>query len=127
MYTPHTPQEVRGMPEVIGAPSLDARSDPPKGLKIKGALDVAPALPESEAFAHIREMAQENGAARMLSFLGAGAYRHSQPPAVPYFAFRSEFLTAYTPYQAEASQGSLQAIFEWQSYICLLTGMDDST
>jgi glycine dehydrogenase subunit 1 len=125
MYTPHTPDDVRAMLAAIGAPSLEALSDPPKGLTIKGALDVAPALSESEAYAHIRAMA-DNDAASMLSFLGAGAYRHYQPPAVPYFAFRSEFLTAYTPYQAEASQGSLQAIFEWQSYICLLTGMDVS-
>lgn len=126
MHTPHTPQDIRAMLEVIGAPSLEALTDPPSGLKIKGELDVAPALPEADAYAHIRAMADENAAARMVSFLGAGAYRHYQPPAVPYFAFRSEFLTAYTPYQAEASQGSLQAIFEWQSYICLLTGMDVS-
>jgi len=126
MYTPHTPQDIAAMLEVIGAPSLDALSDPPAGLKIKGRLDVAPALPEADAYAHIRAMADENSAARMTSFLGAGAYRHYQPPAVPYFAFRSEFLTAYTPYQAEASQGSLQAIFEWQTYVCLLTGMDVS-
>ena len=126
MYTPHTPDEIRAMLDVIGAPSLEALSDPPKGLKIEGLLDVAPALPEAEAYATIRGMADENTAARMVSFLGAGAYRHYQPPAVPYFAFRSEFLTSYTPYQAEASQGSLQAIFEWQSYICLLTGMDVS-
>src|SRR5271169_2748358 len=126
MYTPHTPEEIHAMLDVIGAPSLEALSDPPKGLEIKTALDVAPALPEADAYAHIRAMADANGAARMISFLGAGAYRHYQPPAVPYYAFRSEFLTAYTPYQAEASQGSLQAIFEWQSYICLLTGMDVS-
>jgi glycine dehydrogenase subunit 1 len=126
MYTPHTPDEIRAMLEVIGAPSLEALSDPPKGLKIKSALDVAPALVESEAYAHVRAMADDNAHARSISFLGAGAYRHYQPPAVPWFAFRSEFLTAYTPYQAEASQGSLQAIFEWQSYICLLTGMDVS-
>ena len=114
------------MLEVIGVPSLEALSDPPKGLEIKAALDVAPALPEADAYTHIRAMADANSAARMVSFLGAGAYRHYQPPAVPYFAFRSEFLTSYTPYQAEASQGSLQAIFEWQTYICLLTGMDVS-
>jgi len=126
MYTPHTNDEIRKMLEAIGAPSLEALSDPPKGLAIKQPLDVAPALPEAEAYARIRAMAQDNDAARMLSFLGAGAYRHYQPPAVPYFAFRSEFLTAYTPYQAEASQGTLQAIFEWQSYVCLLTGMDVS-
>jgi len=126
MYTPHTPLDIRAMLDVIGVPSLEALTDPPAGLKIKGDLDVAAPLPEAEAYAHIRAMADENGAARMTSFLGAGAYRHYQPPAVPYFAFRSEFLTAYTPYQAEASQGSLQAIFEWQTYICLLTGMDVS-
>jgi glycine dehydrogenase subunit 1 len=126
MYTPHTPEEIRAMLAVIGAPSLEALSDPPKGLEIKAALDVAPALPEADAYAHIRAMADANAAARMVSFLGAGAYRHYQPPAVPYYAFRSEFLTSYTPYQAEASQGSLQAIFEWQTYICLLTGMDVS-
>ena len=126
MYTPHTENDIRSMLAAIGAPSLEALSDPPKGLAIKQKLDVAAALPEAEAYSRIRAMADENDAARMLSFLGAGAYRHYQPPAVPYFAFRSEFLTAYTPYQAEASQGSLQAIFEWQSYICLLTGMDVS-
>jgi glycine dehydrogenase subunit 1 len=126
MYTPHTQDDIRAMLDVIGVKSLEALSDPPKGLKIQSALDVAPALPEAEAFAHIRAMADSNEAARMVSFLGAGAYRHYQPPAVPYFAFRSEFLTAYTPYQAEASQGSLQAIFEWQTYMCLLTGMDVS-
>jgi len=126
MYTPHTPQDIRAMLEVIGAPSLESLTDPPAGLAIKGELDVSPALPEADAYAHIRAMAQENAAANAISFLGAGAYRHYQPPAVPYFAFRSEFLTSYTPYQAEASQGSLQAIFEWQTYICLLTGMDVS-
>jgi len=126
MYTPHTQDDIRAMLDVIGVESLETLADPPKGLQIKAALDVAPALPEAEAYAHIRAMADSNEAARMVSFLGAGAYRHYQPPAVPYFAFRSEFLTSYTPYQAEASQGSLQAIFEWQTYMCLLTGMDVS-
>ena len=114
------------MLEVIGAKSLEALSSLPPGLKIEKPLDIAPALPEAEAYAHIKALAEANTAARMISFLGAGAYRHYQPPAVPWFATRSEFLTAYTPYQAEASQGSLQAIFEWQTYISLLTGMDVS-
>lgn len=126
MYAPHTEKDIRAMLEVIGAPSLEALSSPPGGLAIKERLNLAPALPEAEAYAHIRGLANQNDAARMVSFLGAGAYRHYQPPVVPWFATRSEFLTAYTPYQAEASQGSLQAIFEWQTYISLLTGMDVS-
>ena len=126
MYTPHTADEIHAMLEAIGAPSLEALSDPPKGLKITDPLDIAPPLPEADAYARIAAMAEENVGSRMLSFLGAGAYRHYRPPAASWFATRSEFLTAYTPYQAEASQGSLQAIFEWQTYLCLLTGMDVS-
>lgn len=126
MYTPHTPQEIQSMLEAIGVPSLEALSSVPPGLEISQGLGLPPALAEADAFAHIKALADRNTAANMISFLGAGAYRHYQPPAVPWFATRSEFLTAYTPYQAEASQGSLQAIFEWQTYICLLTGMDVS-
>jgi glycine dehydrogenase subunit 1 len=126
MYTPHTDDDIRAMLAAIGAPSVEALSSPPRGLEIKDKLGIAPALPEAEAFAHLAALADQNDAARAVSFLGAGAYRHYQPPAVAWFATRSEFLTAYTPYQAEASQGSLQAIFEWQTYISLLTGMDVS-
>lgn len=126
MYTPHTPAEIRAMLSAIGVPSLEALSDPPKGLAITEPLEVARALSESEAYADIARMADANAGSRMISFLGAGAYRHYRPPAAAWFATRSEFLTAYTPYQAEASQGSLQAIFEWQTYMCLLTGMDVS-
>ncbi|HXN09398.1 MAG TPA: aminomethyl-transferring glycine dehydrogenase subunit GcvPA [Candidatus Acidoferrales bacterium] len=126
MYTPHTNDEIRAMLAEIGAPSLEALSSPPRGLEIKESLGLAPQLPEADAYAHLKSLAAKNDAARKISFLGAGAYRHYQPPAVPWFATRSEFLTSYTPYQAEASQGSLQAIFEWQTYICLLTGMDVS-
>ena len=126
MYAPHTDADVEAMLAAIGAPSLEKLCAPPQGLEIKGALDVPPAMAEADAFAHIGELAQRNAAAHMISFLGAGAYRHYRPPAVSWFATRSEFLTAYTPYQAEASQGSLQAIYEWQTYICLLTGMDVS-
>jgi len=126
MYTPHTETEIAEMLAAIGAPSLEALSSPPRGLEIKERLGLPKALAEADAYAHIKSLADGNAAARTVSFLGAGAYRHYQPPAVPWFATRSEFLTAYTPYQAEASQGSLQAIFEWQTYICLLTGMDVS-
>ena len=125
MHAPHTDADVRAMLDVIGVSSVDALAAPPRGLEITGSIDVAPALPEAEAYAHLRDLARRN-VVDVPSFLGAGAYRHYQPPAVPYLATRSEFITAYTPYQAEASQGSLQAIFEWQTYICLLTGLDVS-
>src|SRR5579872_1294082 len=126
MYTPHTQAEIQAVLDAIGAPSLEALSTLPPGLEIKERLGLPGALAEADAYAHIKSLADSDNAARMTSFLGAGAYHHYQPPAVPWFATRSEFLTAYTPYQAEASQGSLQAIFEWQTYICLLTGMDVS-
>jgi glycine dehydrogenase subunit 1 len=126
MYTPHTDAEIQRMLAEIGAPSLEALSSPPSGLEIREPLGLHPALPEADAYLHIKALADRNDAASKTSFLGAGAYRHYRPPAVPWFATRSEFLTAYTPYQAEASQGTLQAIFEWQTYMCLLTGMDVS-
>jgi glycine dehydrogenase subunit 1 len=126
MYTPHTDIEIGQMLAEIDASSLETLSSPPSGLEIKERLDVAPALAEADAYTHIKALADRNDAASKCSFLGAGAYRHYRPPAVPWFATRSEFLTAYTPYQAEASQGTLQATFEWQTYICLLTGMDVS-
>jgi glycine dehydrogenase subunit 1 len=125
MHAPHTDHDVRAMLEAIGVKSIADIAAPPAGLEIAGKLDVAPALPEAEAYAHLLKLANANEVADAC-FLGAGAYRHYQPPAVPYLATRSEFITAYTPYQAEASQGTLQAIFEWQTYICLLTGMDVS-
>jgi glycine dehydrogenase subunit 1 len=125
MHAPHTEHDVRQMLEVIGVSSLDDLAAPPLGLEVKEPFDVAPAMPEAVAFAHLRELSQANRTGSAC-FLGAGAYRHYQPPVVPYLATRSEFITAYTPYQAEASQGSLQAIFEWQTYVCLLTGLDVS-
>src|SRR5580658_3716507 len=118
MHAPHTDRDVKAMLDVIGVKSLEELSAPPRGLEIKGKIDIA--------YAHLRDLADANDVDSSACFLGAGAYRHYQPPAVPYLATRSEFITAYTPYQAEASQGSLQAIFEWQTYICLLTGLDVS-
>lgn len=125
MHAPHTDHDVRQMLDVIGVKSLDELSAPPRGLEIAQELDIAPAMPEAVAYAHLAQLARENRVDSMC-FLGAGAYRHYQPPVVPYLATRSEFITSYTPYQAEASQGSLQAIFEWQTYVCLLTGLDVS-
>lgn len=125
MHAPHTDRDIREMLDVVGVGSLDALSAPPKGLEIEERIDIPPALAEADAYAHLQSLADANDPSAS-RFVGAGAYRHYQPPAVPYLATRSEFITAYTPYQAEASQGSLQAIFEWQTYICLLTGLDVS-
>src|SRR5580658_4841225 len=102
MHAPHTDRDVKAMLDVIGVKSLEELSAPPRGLEIKGKIDIAPALPEADAYAHLRDLADANDVDSSACFLGAGAYRHYQPPAVPYLATRSEFITAYTPYQAEA-------------------------
>ncbi|MGH7736542.1 MAG: aminomethyl-transferring glycine dehydrogenase subunit GcvPA [Candidatus Tyrphobacter sp.] len=124
MYTPHTRADVEAMLQTIGVASLDALLEVPDELKLRAPLEVVPAMPERALRSRIEGMASRNEGARMISFLGAGAYRHYVPAAVAALAMRGEFLTAYTPYQAEVSQGYLQAIYEWQTYICLLTGMD---
>ncbi|MBC5811440.1 MAG: aminomethyl-transferring glycine dehydrogenase subunit GcvPA [Candidatus Eremiobacteraeota bacterium] len=110
---------------VVGVSSLEELVRVPDAVALKSPLDVAPALPELELGRKISAYAARNTAAtEYLSFLGAGAYRHYSPPVITALAMRGEFLTAYTPYQAEVSQGYLQAIYEWQTYICLLTGLD---
>ncbi len=112
------------MLRVVGAASLDELVRVPDAVALKGPLGVPPALPEMELAAKLREYAARDTAVDYSSFLGAGAYRHYCPPVVMSLAMRGEFLTAYTPYQAEVSQGYLQAIYEWQTYICRLTGLD---
>ncbi len=109
---------------VIGVKSLDELLRVPDGIALKAKLDVVPALPEYQIARRFDRFAEKNAGVEYRSFLGAGSYRHYVPPAVAALAMRGEFLTAYTPYQAEVSQGYLQAIYEWQTYICLLTGMD---
>lgn len=111
------------MLSLIGVSSIDELfSDMPQSVRLKEALTLPPALSEIELDAHMRELASLN--VDLVSFAGAGAYRHYIPAAVDQIASRSEFCTAYTPYQPEASQGTLTAIFEYQSMICRLTGMD---
>src|SRR5579864_8357460 len=124
MYTPHTPEDVREMLSAVGAASLDELVRVPDAVALKAPLDVPPALPEMELQRYMAAYAEQNAAAAYTSFLGAGAYRHYVPPVIGTLAMRGEFLTSYTPYQAEVSQGYLQAIYEWQTYISLLTGMD---
>lgn len=126
MYTPHTDSDIRAMLEAVGVGSLDALLKVPDAVALKAELEVVPALPEYHIVRRFEHFAAKNSAVEYASFLGAGAYRHYAPPAIAALAMRGEFLTAYTPYQAEVSQGYLQAIYEWQTYICLLTGMDIS-
>jgi glycine dehydrogenase subunit 1 len=125
-YVVNTPDQQRAMLDRIGADSLgDLFRSIPAELQLKRPLDVPPALCELELTRHLQELAGRNRAAdRALCFLGGGSYDHFIPAVVDAVAGRSEFYTAYTPYQAEASQGSLQAFFEFQTLICQLTGLD---
>jgi glycine dehydrogenase subunit 1 len=123
-YTPHTPEDIEAMLAATGAASLADLVRVPPGIAPPAELDLPKALPEADMASAIEGYARRNSAASFDSFLGAGAYRHYVPPVVMQLAMRGEFVTAYTPYQAEVSQGYLQAIYEWQTYISLLTGMD---
>ena len=124
MYTPHTERDIEEMLGAIGVGSLEELLKVPDAVALKAQLDVVPALPEYQIARRFEHMASKNAGVDYVSFLGAGSYRHYAPPAITALAMRGEFLTAYTPYQAEVSQGYLQAIYEWQTYICMLTGMD---
>jgi len=112
----------------IGVSSVDDLFEQiPEPVRFAGPLDVPPALSESELVRHFEELAAKNVHTGVeLSFLGAGIYDHYVPAIVDTILQRGEFLTAYTPYQPEMSQGVLQAIFEYQTAICELTGMDVS-
>lgn len=107
---------------------LDSASDLfdsiPKDLRLSRNLKTTAALSEIELLAGFDQMATRNPAAQRASFLGAGAYNHYIPTVVDHIISRSEFFTAYTPYQPEISQGTLQAIFEFQTLVCQLTGME---
>ncbi len=127
-YLPNTSAERLAMLEAIGAGSIDELfAMVPADLRLNRPLDLAPALGELELTAHLTELASRNlPAGQTTCFLGGGSYDHFVPAVVDFIAARSEFYTAYTPYQAEASQGTLQAMFEYQTLITQLTGMDVS-
>jgi glycine dehydrogenase subunit 1 len=116
------------MLRTIGVGAVDDLfRDVPEGVRFRGELELEPALSEQEVFAHVAALARRNvDASRELFFLGAGVYDHYVPAVVDAVLQRGELLTAYTPYQPEMSQGVLQAIFEYQTAICELTGMDVS-
>ena len=125
-YIPNTEGDKKLMLESIGVESIDNLFDDiPKEVKLNRMLDIGEALSESEIINHMTSLAKKNANTdELTSFLGAGAYDHYIPSIVKHLAMRSEFYTAYTPYQAEISQGTLQIIFEYQTMICNLTGMD---
>ena len=124
-YIPHTEDDVRAMLEAIGAPDIEALFDEiPAGLRIDALKGVPPALSEMEVGRLMLDRADRDG--RLLNFLGAGAYEHHIPAPVWALTTRGELYSAYTPYQAEASQGTLQIMYEFQSMMASLTGLDAS-
>ena len=124
-YFPHTDEDIRTMLQRIGVSSLDdLYSDVPEKFIYKGEYDLPDAMSEQEVRDFFNFLASHN--TPLTVFAGAGAYDHYTPSVISYLTSRSEFLTAYTPYQAEISQGTLRYIFEYQSMICSLTGMDIS-
>ncbi|NLJ71625.1 MAG: aminomethyl-transferring glycine dehydrogenase subunit GcvPA [Syntrophomonadaceae bacterium] len=125
-YTPNPPAVVEEMLRSMGLNSLDELFlDVPSPLKLNGNLDLPDGLGEMEVKNHLRSLANLNvNVDDYPCFLGAGAYDHYIPVAIDQLLLRSEFYTTYTPYQAEISQGILQAIFEYQTLICQLTGME---
>lgn len=98
----------------------------PSDLRLTKLLDLEPALSESELISHLRAIGSKNSASKMTSFLGQGVYDHTWPVVIDYLSSRGEFLTAYTPYQPEVSQGTLQSIFEYQSMMASLTNFEVS-
>jgi len=127
MFTPHTKHDVEVMLKSIGVEKVEDLFDEIPAEFRYPDLNLAPRLTEMEAADELENIASANGTTKnFLSFLGAGAYDHYIPAAIDNLLQRGEFYTAYTPYQPEISQGTLQAIFEFQSLICMLTGMDVS-
>jgi len=122
-YTPHTKDDVQKMCAQIGIKSEEELfASIPSELRAKS-FDIEEGLSEFEVFENFKELANQNDTSKV-SFLGGGYYDHIIPTAVDALSMRSEFYTAYTPYQAEASQGTLQALYEYQTLICNLTGME---
>ena len=127
-YIPHTEDDVRQMLAAIGVADLDALfASVPEKLRLARKLDVPRVASEQEVAAELAALAARNANAGTHDwFLGAGTYAHYAPAAIDALVSRAEFTTAYTPYQPEISQGTLQTIFEWQTMICGLTGLEVS-
>jgi len=124
-FLPHTPDDVRHMLDVVGVSTVaDLFTDIPVALRASATIDLPAGLSELEVRRRLEELAGRNRAAQARCFLGAGAYPHFVPAVVDQILQRAEFYSAYTPYQPEVSQGTLQAIFEFQSLVALLLDME---
>lgn len=125
-FIPNAGEDIREMLEVIGVDSIDRLFETiPDDVKLQKLLDLPGPWSEIESRRWFRALAAKNKtSADHVSFLGGGAYSHYQPACIDQLLLRAEFLTAYTPYQPEVSQGTLQSIFEYQTHQCLLTGLD---
>ncbi|WP_243373749.1 aminomethyl-transferring glycine dehydrogenase subunit GcvPA [Geotalea sp. SG265] len=123
-YCPNTPEQIREMLAVIGKTAVDELFEPiPRGLRAKS-FNLPAGVSEQELLVQLQEMAACNR--HLINFIGGGYYDHHIPAVVDHLTGRAEFYTAYTPYQPECSQGTLQALFEYQTAICRLTGMEVS-
>jgi glycine dehydrogenase subunit 1 len=123
-YLPHTDDEIAAMLAFLGLSDLEELfAAVPRALRLAGGLDLADGAPEPDVLAHMGALGRANRAGGLVCFAGAGAYDHEVPPVVRALAGRSEFVTAYTPYQPEVAQGVLQAVFEYQTMIARLAGL----
>ena len=124
-FVPHTDAEIEAMLAFIGLASLDDLfAVVPEALRLASGLDLDPGLSEPEVIGRAAELAAANRGSNLVCFAGGGAYDHEIPSVVRGVAFRSDFVTAYTPYQPEVAQGVLQALFEYQTLVARLTGME---
>ncbi len=127
-FLPHTKEDIDLMLATIGVTSIeDLFKDIPDEIRLNGELDITPSMSEIEIRKLLTSLSDKNLTTdHAVNFMGGGAYDHYIPSIIKHLSQRQEFFTAYTPYQPEISQGTLQAIFEYQSMICELTGMDVS-
>jgi glycine dehydrogenase subunit 1 len=125
-YVPNTPEEQQAMLEHMGLSHMEDLLEPvPANVRLQRPLNLPPALPEPDLKRLLSNMAaKDKNLDTTISFLGAGTYDHAIPSIVPHLQRRAEFVTSYTPYQPEVSQGMLQAIYEFQTMVCQVTGLD---
>ena len=124
-YIPHTEEDKKRMLEEIGVKSIEELITVPEEIRLRSDLNLPSGISEMELRKELRKLSRQNTSMEdYVSFLGGGIYDHFIPAVVEHIASRSEFYTPYTPYQPEVSQGTLQAIFEYQTLICNLFRMD---